>query len=29
MIGAVGVHKLSKGLVDDFSLDANPRLTLC
>jgi N6-L-threonylcarbamoyladenine synthase len=29
MIGAVGVHKLSKGLVGDFSLDANPRLTLC
>ena len=29
MIGAVGVHRFSKGLVDDISLDASPRLKLC
>lgn len=29
MIGAVGAHRLSIGLVDDFTLDASPRLRLC
>ena len=29
MIGAVGVHRLSRGQVDDFELDAVPRMSLC
>ena len=29
MIGAVGVHKLSRGQVDNFELDAAPRMSLC
>jgi N6-L-threonylcarbamoyladenine synthase len=29
MIGAVGVHRLSCGMIDDFSLDAVPRMSLC
>ena len=29
MIGVVGVHRFSKGLVDDITLDASPRLKLC
>ncbi len=29
MIGAVGVHRLGRGEVDDFALDAVPRMSLC
>ena len=29
MIGAVGVHRLSQGKVDNFELDAVPRMSLC
>ncbi len=29
MIGAVGVHRLSRGQIDGFELDAVPRMSLC